>query len=190
MADTARVRKQRRQQNRRRGKRSRTKRGAPRTAEQYFARTERFQDSWNRTAHVIAKMRADGLSLRKAAREVGISPTTVLRWGESALRKNRRGRFEAKRTDRLLRVLMMPASDGAREIAVRNSRQATLLAEYWTAVQTYLESGDAAGIERFKGNVITDASGSAVPLLTDLRELNRLGSAGILSFESLYSRSS
>jgi hypothetical protein len=162
---------------------------APRTAEQYSAKSDRFQDNWNRVTHVIAKMRADGLSLRRAAREVGISPSTVLRWGKSALRKDKSGRFEAKKTDRLLRVLMVPASDGPREIAVRNSQQASLLAEYWVAVQKYLETGDSSEIEKFRGKRIVDAKGSKMLLQTDLNELNRLGSAGVLSFNSLYSRS-
>jgi hypothetical protein len=134
-------------------------------------------------------MRSEKVSLARAAREIGISPSSVTRWGRSALRKNKTGRYTAKRTDRLLRVLMVPASDGPREVAVRNSRQASLLAEYWIAVQKYLETGDASAVEKFQGKLITDASGKKVPLLTELGELNRLGSAGVLSFESLYSRS-
>ena len=35
---------------------------------------------------------------------------------------------------------------------------------------------------------VTDADGKQLPLLTDVEVLNRLGSAGILSFESLYAR--
>ncbi len=74
-------------------------------------------------------------------------------------------------------------------MAVRNSQQATLLGKYWAAVQNYLATGEASGIERFQGRSITDAGGSKIPLVTDPQELNRLGSAGVLSFESLYSRS-
>lgn len=138
--------------------------------------------------HVVSKMRADGLSLNKAAREIGISPSTVLRWGKTALRKNKSGRYVARKSDRLLRVLLVPTSEGAREIALTDSRQATILAEYWEAVQKYLETGDASGLQKFRGQVLTDASGAKIPLLTDLNELNRLGSAGVLSFESIYLR--
>jgi hypothetical protein len=134
-------------------------------------------------------MRSDGTSLQQASREVGVAPSTVKRWGKTALRKNRSGKFVAKRTDRLLRVLMIPTADGPREIAVRNSRHASLLGEYWAAVQKYLETGDTSGVEEFRGKHVTDASGKQVPFLTDLAELDRLGSAGVLSFESLYSRS-
>jgi len=160
-----------------------------RTVEQYKSRPIRFRNTWSRVVHVIAKMRSEGLSLRGAAQDVGISPSTVQRWGKSALRKNKSGRFIAKRTDRLLRVLMIPTIDGPREIAVRNSGQAGVLGEYWAAVQKYLETGDASGVKKFQGKYITDAGGKMIPLLTDLAELDRLGSAGVLSFESLYSRS-
>ena len=169
--------------------RSRKKSTAPRTAPQYFAKAGRFQDTWNRVNHVITKMRADGLSLHRAAREIGISPRTVVRWAKSALRKNKIGRFVAKKTDRLVRVLKVLTLEGQRDIAIGDSRQASLLAGYWDAVQKYLESGAASGLAKFRGQVVTDASGSEIPLLTDLKELDRLGAAGVLSFESLYARS-
>lgn len=145
--------------------------------------------TWGRIAHVIAKMRSEGLSLQKASQEVGISPPTVLRWGKSALKKNKSGRYVAKKTDRLIRFLVIPTQYGPREIVVPNSRQASLLGEYWAAVQKYLATGDTSDLQRFHGKFIEDASGTKAPLLTNLNELDRLGSAGVLSFESLYSRS-
>ncbi len=158
---------------------------APRTSEQYFARSERFQDRWSRVTHVIAMMRARGVSLRQASREFGIDPRTVVRLGGSALRKRASGRYAAKASDRLLRVLVVPTREGLREIAVRDSRQASQVAEYWNAVHRYLETGDDSALRKFRRKRITDANGVRVPLLTDLDELDRLGSAGVLSFESL-----
>lgn len=76
-----------------------------------------------------------------------------------------------------------------REIAVRGSRQATLLGEYWNGVRKYLTTGDASGLKKFRGKKIRDTDGDQIPLITDLTELNRLGSAGVLSFESMYARS-
>ncbi len=176
--------------------RKRTKRRArrgfgqiPQTAQQYFARSERFQDTWNRVAHVIAKMRSQKLSMTRAAREVGVSPRTVTRWGKTALRKNRTGRFIAKRTDRLLRVLQIPSADGMREIAVRNSRDASALGEYSAALSKYMTTGNGSDVLRFSEVYVTDVTGSRVRLLTDLTEIDRLAGAGVLSFESLYSRS-
>ncbi len=161
---------------------------APRTAEQYFAKSERFQDRWSRVTHVISKMRAEGVSLRQASREFEIDPRTVVRLGGPALRKRASGRYAAKASDRLLRVLRVPTREGLREIAVRDSRQASQIAEYANAVQRYLQTGDASALRKFRRKRITDATGARVPLLTDLDELDRLGSAGVLSFESLYAR--
>jgi hypothetical protein len=109
--------------------------------------------------------------------------------GGSALRKQANGRYSTKRTDRLLRILAIPTPEGTREIGVRDSRQASQLAEYWNAVQRYLQTGDASALSEFRNKTIKDASGAQVPLLTNPRDLDRLGSAGVLPFESLYVRS-
>lgn len=184
-----------RSRNKKRASRSRPQRSqrthvSPRTAKEYSAMPERSQDRWDRVAHVISKMRSENVSLSKASREYGVSPRTVARLGASALRKRPNGRYAAKSHDRLLRVLVIPTNKGTDEIAVRDSRQATQLAEYWIAVHKYLQTGDASSIKKFRSKSITDANGKRVRLVTDLDELNRLGSAGAFSFESLYARAS
>lgn len=146
---------------------------------------EKQQDRWSRVPQVISKMRDEGTSLRKASREFGISPGTVLRFGKSALRR-KKGRFVAKPTDTLLRILVVPTKEGKRELAVYGSRQASLLGEYWAAVHKYVSTGDSSAIEKFKDKHITDAGRKRIPLLTDLEEIDRQASAGELSFESLY----
>jgi hypothetical protein len=159
---------------------------APRNAEEFFAKPKPFQDRWTRATHVISKMRADSISLQRAARAFGLRPDAVLRLAGPALRKRANGRYAAKASDRLLRVLAIPTKQGPGEIALRDSRQATLLAEYWIAVHAYLQTGDASSIKKFRAKRITDANGKRVRLMTDLNELDRLGSAGVLSFESIY----
>lgn len=176
--------------NKRRSTRvAKSKRVALQTADQFFTKSEEFQDRWNRATHVLSKMRADGVSLRQAAREFEIDPRTVVRWGGSGLRKRANGLYAAKASDRLLRVLVIPAKEGLREVAVRDSRAASEIAKYSDAVQRYLQKGDRSAIRGFRRKRITDADGARVPLVTDLDELDRLGSAGVLSFESLYARS-
>jgi hypothetical protein len=78
---------------------------------------------------------------------------------------------------------------GLLEIATRDSRQASKAGKHSAAVQRYLETGDDSALPQFKGKHIVDATGKRIALLTDLDELDRLGSAGVLSFESLYARS-
>ena len=64
----------------------------------------------------------------------------------------------------------------------------TLIGRFWTAVERYRDTGDASALREFRGKYIIDASGKRVRLLTNLHELDRLGSAGVLSFETLYAR--
>ena len=163
------------------------KRRAPRTATQFFARPIRQRESLAKTAHVLSAMRSEGLSLRKASREVGISSQTVRRHAGAALRKTKSG-IKARASDRMLRVLLLPTPSGLAEIATRDSRVATMVGEYWNAVHVFLQTGDDAELARFRGQNVVDAEGNRVALLTDLDELERLGSAGVLSFESLYAR--
>jgi hypothetical protein len=141
-----------------------------------------------RVTSALSKMRA-GVSLSKAAKESKVSPRTVIKRAASALRKNESGRFKAKAGDRLVRSLMIPTPEGAQEISVRGLRVASQLGRYWVSVHKYYETGDTSGLRKFEGAVVTDIDGVKYPLLTDTDVLNRLGSAGVLTFESLYGKS-
>lgn len=162
---------------------------APTTARAYFSKPKRFQETWDSVAHTISKMRSTGLSLRRAAREFGVGPAQVIKLGRSALKKQKNGRYAAKKRDRLLRVLSVLTPQGKQEIAIRDSRQASIVGGYWDAVQRYLQTGDDSVLRKFQRKKITDGSRKKFALLTNLDELNRLGSAGVLSFESPYGRS-
>jgi hypothetical protein len=159
---------------------------APRTGAQYRALSRKSKDSLERSLSVVSKLKNERTSLRKASHEVGIDPETVKRWAASALKK-RNGRFAAKSSDQLFRVLKLPDENGVREIGVRGSRQATVLAEYWNGLSRYLQTGQSAELDKFRGRFIKDADGNQIPLLTDQTELKRLARASVLSFESIYS---
>lgn len=168
--------------------RSKAKQTAPRTEAQYRAKPETFKDTWERVIEAISKMRNSKVSLTQAAREARVSPRTVTKYGKSALRKSKSGKYVVKKNDNLLRILSIPTADGPQSIAVRGSKQASLLGEYWNAVHRYLQTGNTSTLKEFHGQKITDASGLEIPLLVDPDALNRLGSAGVLSFESIYAR--
>jgi hypothetical protein len=174
--------------NRKQGSKRLKKNSAiPRTLADHFAMSERLQDRCNRVTHVVSKMRSDGLSLHQAALEFHISTHTVVRLAGSALRK-RDGKYAARSRDQLLRALVIPTPDGLREIGVRDSREASLVGKYWAAVQKYLETGDASALKKIRRKQIKGADGKRIFLVKDLSELDRLGSAGVLSFESLYAK--
>jgi hypothetical protein len=157
----------------------------PNTARQYFSLSPNNQETWDSIGHVISKMR-EGMTLPKAAKEFSLPPKTVITLGRSALRKQKNGRYVAKKTDRLLRVVNALTTKGRKEIATRDSRQASLVGGHWAGVQKFLQTGDDSTLLKFDKKKIVDASTKRFVLLTDLKELERLGSAGVLSFESLY----
>lgn len=170
------------------GRRRNSKIKRPTTARQYFVMPQKEQEIWDSLAHVISRVR-DGQSLPKASKEFGLAASVAIERGSPALRK-KNGRWVATKFDRLLRVLTTLSVKGKNVIATRDSRQASLIGSHWAAVQRYLQTGDDSALLRFKGKKVTDASRKRHLLLTDLAELNRLASAGVLSFESMYAGSS
>jgi hypothetical protein len=151
---------------------------APRTAEQYFAKPAHFKELWNRITHVIARMRSEKVSLQQASKELGVDPRTVVKRGGTALQKSATGRYQAKKSDRLLRVLVVPVHDGLREIAVRGSRNAAQVGGYWSAVQKYLQTGNASGLKKFRDKKVQNANGEEIPFIADPVVLNRLAARG------------
>ena len=153
------------------------------------SKSKHVQPTKRKVAQVLARMRKVGTSLRKASREAKVSPKTVLKTAPSALKKNKSRRYTANPSDRLIRVLMIPTPGGREEVSIRGFSAASLLGSYWSALHLYYETGDDSVLQKFRGKSVTAVGGKKYPLLTDLEILNRLGSAGEVSFESLYSRS-
>jgi hypothetical protein len=162
--------------------------GIPKNLADYLAMSQQAQDRWTRATNVVTKMRNDRSSLPDAAREYGMTSRAVLNLAKPALRKRRNGRYGARKIDRLLRVLVIPTTEGLHEVAIGDSRHASQLGQYWAAVQKYLETGEVTALRKLRRKTITDADGKRIRLIKDLAELDRLGSAGVLSFESIYRR--
>jgi hypothetical protein len=160
----------------------------PKSLKDYNQRSPRFQRVWERVIAATSEMRDKHSSLSRAARNAHISPRTLVKWGQQGLRKTADGKYVAKRRDTLFRVLMVLTPDGTRELGVRGSRQATKLSNYWNAVQRYVQTGDNSGLHQFTGEFLTGTDGVRLPFITDPGLLKRLGSAGVLSFTSIYGR--
>jgi hypothetical protein len=133
-------------------------------------------------------MRSEGISLQRASRHFGISSKIVIRLVGSALRRTPSGKYRPKATDKLLRVLVILTNDGLREIALLDSREASLVGKYWAAVEKYPETGNESALRKIRRKTFTDADGKRIRLIKNIAELERLGSAGVLSFESLYAK--
>ena len=156
---------------------------------QFVALPESDQDMSLALPDAFSFMRRDDLSASAAARAAGIPPSVFIRRGRSGLKKLKNGRYVAKRNDHLFRPVIVISNEGQTEVATRNFREASKAGKHSSAVERYLETGDDSALRRFRGKYIIDAQGNRIALLTDLDELDRLGSAGELSFESLYPRS-
>ena len=102
--------------------------------------------------------------------------------------KKSKGLERLRQDKERLRRFVIPTVDGLAEIAIRNRATASMLGQYWNAARWFLETGDGSRLRPFRKRYITDAYGNRTPYLTDLDELERLGSAGVLSFESIYAK--
>lgn len=162
----------------------------PRTEQELASKPNRFQDAYSKTKEVLRRMRTDrSLSVRKAAAEFDIDPRKVIRIGSSGLRRRKNGRLAVRPDDKLLRTVVIETSEGRRDITVRGFKQASLAGQHANAIRIRAFTGEAGAIKEFHGKHIIDASGNKVEFLTDLSQVDQLADAGVLSFESLYSRS-
>ena len=159
------------------------------TIGQFFDLPKRAQDLVLALPKAVSLMRSNDIPARRAAGAAGVSPSTLIRRGGSALKKLDNGRYAAKPNDHLFRPVTVVSEHGPVEVATRNFREASKAGKHSSAVERYLETGDDSALRRFRGKYLIDAQGNRIVLLTDLDELDRLGSAGELSFESLYPRS-
>jgi len=183
-----RSRPSRKDSGRSRSKQRRSNTRAIETVEEFFALPERAREIQIAVANGVSLMRSDNLSAAAAARATGISPNVLRRKGRSALQKLKNGRYAATAYDDLLRVVVVVSSEGLVEVATRDSRQASRAGKHSAAVHKYLGTGNASGLADFIGEPIIDARGERIELLTDLEELDQLGSAGELSFETIYAK--
>jgi hypothetical protein len=147
------------------------------------------QEVWIQTVNTVTKARVEKWTLSRAARAIGIDAKTVRQLAGSAFRKDKRGRLVATKRDSLLRVLTIPGPKGTRQVAVRNSHTGSQLGAYADAAGKYVRRGDPSALAAFRTLVLKDANGRRIRLVMNLKKLNELGHAGVLAFESLYSRS-
>jgi hypothetical protein len=138
----------------------------------------------SRALEAVQLMRREGLSLSRAAKRAGTTPNAVHRHAGSALEHGGR-RYRAKPYDRLVREMHFLTGRGLTVLPVRDSRSASRIARYMGAVDHYLRTGDDRRLRRFRGKGVW-VEKRFRPFITDLDLLDRLASAGEVSFEELY----
>lgn len=159
----------------------------PKTLAEFDKLPRRSQATFQNVTHVLTRMR-EGVSLKSAAAEYGVDPRNVVRIGKPGLRKTANGRYAAKASDPLLRVLNVPVYGGRIEVGVGGSRKASKVSEHSNAQRRFVATGDDSKLRALEGKPLLDASGREVPFLTDPDELERQGDLGTLSFESIYAK--
>ena len=143
------------------------------------------QVAYEKSGMALTLMRREGLSLDEAARRVHTTPNAVRRHAGDALVRSSRGRYLVTAADAHFRRMWFITPDGLAVVETRDSRAASLVAEFDAAVHHYLATGDASRVERFKGKVLR-AGGRRYPFVTDLDTLDELGRRGEISFETIY----
>ena len=117
------------------------------------AASRRSQSARERALAALSAIRR-GASFSRAARDNGVTSRTIRRYAGSALVQDRPGgRIRATKADRLVRYLVIPGPDGAREISVRGSKTASEFAKYKAAVNRFLR-GDGDAIAAWHGKKI------------------------------------
>ena len=139
------------------------------------------REARGRSLEALSLMRRDGMPLTEAAKRSGTTTNTVLRHAGPALERDG-GRYRARPGDHLTRLMLVIARDlGPVTVAVRGSRQASVIGAYWNAVNRYVAHGDPQPLRRFTGVVV-----AGVELETDLDVIDGLARAGELEFEDIY----
>lgn len=167
-----------------RSRHTKRQRARPRTAPNEIPALVESQLARERALDALSRMRREGRSLTRAAREAETTPRTVRKYVGRALTE-RRGHPVAKPFDRLVRRMRFLTPRGNIDLTVRNSRTASRIAEHRAAVNHYLTTGDASWLRPFRGKSVR-AEKVGRPFLTDPKTLSRLADAGEVAFEDLY----
>jgi len=103
----------------------------------------------------IAREHPDS-SLSWAARRAGTTIDAIVRYEPGAIERAPSGRYRVKAADRGIRVMpVISAGVVYARVAIRGSRQASLVGQHLAAIGIYLETGDEAPLRRFAGKVVT-----------------------------------
>ena len=104
-----------------------------------------------------------GDSLRSALFDVGLS----LKEGKLQLRSSlvlRNKRFVVKSFDRIERAMKIYSKGEIKTIVVTNSKDASLIGEYFSAIRNFLETWNKDFLKLFKNKTITDSEGKKYKL--------------------------
>lgn len=152
------------------------------------ATSQALEDIPREVLDTIALLRDDpSLPVGKAAKLSGTDLATVKRYAADAL-EVRGGRIKVRPYDNLKRKMRFLTDRGIIVVTTRDSETASIIAEYWNALRTYIRTGNYESLEPFVLRFIYVEEGT-FEFFTHRPTLNRLARAGELFFQDIYSSS-
>jgi hypothetical protein len=126
-----------------------------------------------RALEVLSEARRSSRSLSRLSREHNISAKAVLKATNGF--KKIKGRWKANKTDRISRIMAINEDGKEVYIEVTNSRYASIIGRYQSAVKEYLNTGKTEVLAEFEGMKVKDSSGKWHTLETNpdaIKEIN------------------
>jgi len=120
-----------------------------------------------KSLEVLRKVK-NGQSLSKASKELHIKPETVIK-NTNAFRKSK-GKWIAKSQDRISRVMSIYENGQEEWIEIRDSRTASKIGKYNSAVNEFLRTGNEDVLKTFK-EPFKDSNGNLHSFETDPNKL-------------------
>jgi hypothetical protein len=131
----------------------------------YDALTSKQQDERERALEAKRKL-LEGYDLTYAAAASYIDPEAVILHLGGVIRIGTGGKVTVNKKDKISRGMIIYTDGLVLPIFVNNSDQATIIGEYFNAVQTYL-NGDKEALSHFEGVTVIDEDGVVYELETD-----------------------
>jgi hypothetical protein len=118
----------------------------------------------------VLDLMRDKVSLTRACKEIGLSIEIVKQHIRSAIYK-RKGRWRAKRFDKIQREMKIYEKGRIKSIVVTNSKDASLIGKYYNDVKKALETNDERILKKYKRRIIRDVKGRKHRLETRLEKI-------------------
>lgn len=118
----------------------------------------------------------EGKSLTVASREFSLNPEMVKKHIHSAIYK-KKGRWVARLRDKIERQMNIYENGRIKSIVVTNSRDASIIGEYYNDVKKALATGDESLLKKYKKITIKDAKGKKHKLETNLDKIKEIEEA-------------
>lgn len=120
----------------------------------------------------LSEARRNKKSLTKASKEKGITLKTVLQHTNAF--KKIGNRWMPKSHDRISRVMKINENGKTISIEIKDSRIASIIGSYNSAVGKYRDTGDISELLKFEGKTVKDAQGNIHVFETDTDALDRI----------------